>query len=85
MLDHTSLIYTQSQSIPKTLWQNIADVLKRNQGVQFNGADLAYLFEVWNRYMTREKENINCSGCRTKVIGKFRRIVAIWQEKGEVQ
>lgn len=85
MLDHTELVYNQSLSIPRLLWQDVADTLERNQGVQFASADVIFLFEIWNRYMTKEKENINCSGCRTKVISKLKRIVAIWKDKGEIK
>jgi hypothetical protein len=84
MIDHTNLIYQQSLSIPEAIRKDIVAVVRRNEGrIHWQQSDLQYVFDVWNRYMTREPEDIGCGGCRTKVVGKLRRIVAIWESKGE--
>ncbi len=84
MIDHTELIYKQSLAIPSVIRQDVADVVKRNLNVVYwNPNDVAYVFDVWNRYMTREPEDVKCAGCRSKVIGKMKRIIAIWEIKGE--
>ena len=86
MIDHTDLVFQQSLSIPQGIRQDVADVVKRNHNViQGPHLDMTYLFEVWNRYMTREPEDIGCAGCRSKVVGKMKRIVAIWEAKGETR
>jgi hypothetical protein len=84
MIDHSEMIYQQSLAIPQGIRQDVADVMKRNAtAIHWPMLDISYLFEVWNRYMTREPEDIKCAGCRSKVIGKMRRIVAIWESRGE--
>lgn len=85
MIDHTNLIYQQSLSIPESIRPDVVTAVRRNEGkIHWVQADLQYIFDVWNRYMTREPEDIGCSGCRTKVVGKMRRIVAVWESRGTV-
>lgn len=85
MIDHTELAYMQSMSIPVEIRKDLADVINRNaNNIRWNEPDLRYVFDVWNRYMSREPEDINCPGCRSKVISKLKRIVVIWEAKGEV-
>lgn len=48
--------------------------------LQISQQDLELMFRVWNTYVSPlEPENINCKGCRTKVVGKLRNITPIWQ------
>ena len=85
MIDHTNLIYQQSLSIPEGIRPDVVTAVRRDEGkIHWAQADLQYIFDVWNRYMTREPEDIGCSGCRTKVVGKMRRIVAVWESRGTV-
>ena len=85
MIDHTNLIYQQSLSIPESIRPDVVTAVRRNEDkIHWAQADLQYIFDVWNRYMTREPEDIGCSGCRTKVVGKMRRIVAVWESRGTV-
>lgn len=85
MIDHTNLIYQQSLSIPESIRPDVVTAVRRNEGkIHWAQVDLQYIFDVWNRYMTREPEDIGCSGCRTKVVGKMRRIVAVWESRGTV-
>ncbi len=43
---------------------------------------LKYLFEVYNKYVapSYRPENINCGGCRAKVISVIRSIVREWKK-----
>lgn len=85
MIDHTELAYRQSMSIPAEIRKDLAEVIQRNASkVHWSEPDLRYVFDVWNRYMTREPEDITCPGCRAKVISKLKRIVVIWEAKGEL-
>lgn len=65
--------------IPKEDLIKIAEVVERGierlrVSTSLNGDDLKYLFEVYNKYLTYEDEDINCSGCRSKVWGKMRKL-----------
>lgn len=76
-----SAILTRSLSIPEEIRPDVAEVVERTRNqAQFSQPDISYLFEVYNRYLTREPENINCSGCRTKVVGWLRAAVAEWRQ-----
>lgn len=42
--------------------------------------EMTTLFRVWNTYVTPdEPQDINCGGCRTKVVGKLRNVVKLWE------
>ena len=41
--------------------------------------EMTTLFRVWNTYVTPDElQDMNCRGCRTKVIGKLREVVKLW-------
>jgi len=64
--------------IPDAIIPDVVEVVQRTRTqLQFNVSDLAYLFEVYNRYLTREPLDMNCGGCVTKVVGWLR--VAVQQ------
>ena len=85
MIDNTELAYRQSLAIPSEIRADVAKVVERNKNmIRWPDADLKYLFEVWNRYMTKDPEDITCPGCRSKVVSKMRRIVGIWVLKEEI-
>lgn len=72
-----------SLSIPDEIREDFADVVDRTRNtVTFRDPDLAYIFEVYNRYIAPagQAEDRNCHGCRAKVIGKVRRMVLLWRE-----
>lgn len=76
-----SAILNRSLSIPEKIRPDVAEVVERTRNqIEFSHADLSYLFEVYNRYLTTEPENMNCSGCRTKVIGWLRSAVSEWKQ-----
>ena len=42
--------------------------------------DMTTMFRVWNTYVSAdEPQDINCRGCRTKVVGKLRNVVQLWE------
>lgn len=80
-----SIILTRSLSIPDEIRPDVANVVLRTWGQsQFKEDDLKYLFEVYNRFLAPadSPENINCGGCRTKVVGWLRTAVTEWKENG---
>lgn len=73
----------RSFNIPAEIRPDVCEVVTRTRNqFQFSSTDLEYLFEVYNRFIApaSDPENIGCSGCRTKVIGKLREMVALWKE-----
>lgn len=73
--------FLNNDNIPEALRPDVITALNRNRDkLQWDYNDLRFLFEVYNRYVApaREPENINCGGCRTKVIGKLRQYAARW-------
>lgn len=73
----------KANNIPLSIRPDVVDVIDRTRNqFQFNQPDIAYIFEVYNRYIApkNEPENIDCGGCRTKVVGKMRELVTMWKE-----
>lgn len=75
-----------ARSIPAEVRQDCITALERNaQRLTWDRKDLEFLFTVYNRYVAPkgEPEDVNCAGCRSKVIGKMRQYANLW-EKGEI-
>jgi hypothetical protein len=75
-----------ARSIPAEVRPDCITALERNaQRLSWDRQDLEFLFTVYNRYVAPkgEPEDVNCAGCRTKVIGKMRQYANLW-EKGEI-
>lgn len=71
-----------ARNIPEEIRPDVIRIVERNEGkVRISRTDLEYLFGIYNRYCTREPEDINCSGCRSKVSGKMRLYVNHWKEQ----
>jgi hypothetical protein len=84
---YTHPLLRRSLNIPAEIRPDVSEVVNRTRNqFQFTNTDLTYLFEVYNRYIApaTEPENMGCSGCRTKVIGKMREMVTLWQEHGTI-
>lgn len=83
-MDINKLIINHSLNVPieeREKIYNIAWVV--NFRTSPNEADLRYLFSIWNSYLSKgETEDINCSGCRAKVVSKLRRMSYLWKERG---
>lgn len=42
--------------------------------------DMTTMFRVWNTYVSPdEPQDMNCRGCRTRVVGKLRNVVKLWE------
>ncbi len=82
-----SSIYNRSLNIPESIRPDVFEVVERTRNqVQFTNADLSYLFEVYNRYLAppEDQQDMNCGGCRTRVIGWLRSAATEWQKNGIV-
>lgn len=74
-----------ARSIPEEVRPDCITALERNaQKLNWDRQDIEFLFTVYNRYVapSGEPEDVNCGGCRTKVIGKMRLFADIWQKEG---
>ena len=75
-----------AKSIPAEVRPDCIIALERNAAkLSWDRQDLEFLFTVYNRYVAPkgEPEDVNCGGCRTKVIGKMRQYANIWQNEGK--
>lgn len=42
-------------------------------------AEMTTMFRIWNTYVSPdEPQDMNCRGCRTRVVGKLREVVKLW-------
>lgn len=47
-------------------------------------SEMETMFRVWNTYVSPDElQDMNCRGCRTKVIGKLREVVKLWGNDSE--
>ena len=69
-------------SLPKEVMGKVIEVVERTiSQIDFTQDDLTFLFDVWNTYIApNEKQDQNCSGCRTRVIGKYRMYVKSYRQ-----
>jgi len=76
-------LLASSLSIPDQIRGDVAEVVDRTRAtLSFTRPDIEYLFQVYNRYIAREPEDVNCGACRTKVVGKLRVMVDEWKKRG---
>lgn len=77
------LIYNHSLNVPEDdrpkVNEIVEDPLRR-----IDQNELKYLFSIWNNYLDREQQDINCRGCRAKVVSRLRKMAYLWREKGLV-
>lgn len=77
-MDTTNIWAILAEKIPDDKVQAVVDATNRTYGaLSLNWEDVTFLFQIWNTHFApaNEPEDMNCKGCRTKVIGKFRNIV----------
>jgi hypothetical protein len=73
--------FANQDNIPAEVRPDVMEALTRNRDrLSWDPQDLHFLFAVYNRYVAPmgEPEDMNCSGCRTKVIGKLRMFANRW-------
>lgn len=77
------LIYNHSLNVPEEdrpkINEIVEDPLRR-----IDQNELKYLFSIWNSYLDREQQDINCRGCRAKVVSRLRKMAYLWRERGLV-
>ncbi|NJO28567.1 MAG: hypothetical protein HC874_14255 [Richelia sp. SL_2_1] len=74
--------YYYANRIPEECRADVSAVIAKTYvQTQLNTVEMQFLFEVYNRYIAPadEPEDIGCSGCRTKVVGKMRLYVKAWE------
>jgi hypothetical protein len=75
------LIYNHSLNVPKDDRPRISEIVE-DPLRRMDQNELKYLFSIWNSYLDREQQDINCRGCRAKVVSRLRKMAYIWREKG---
>ena len=75
------LIYNHSLNVPEDDRPKINEIVE-NPLRRIDQNELKYLFSIWNSYLDREQQDINCRGCRAKVVSRLRKMAYIWREKG---
>ncbi len=71
-----------ADNIPEAVRPDIVQAIDRNVArLTWDYQDIAYLFEVYNRYVapSGEPERINCPACVMKVVGKMRQYAQQWR------
>ena len=70
--------------IPNEIKKDVIDVIEKVEKYIpiYPPKYLKYLFEVYNKYIapSYRPENINCGGCRAKVVSVIRTIVREWKK-----
>lgn len=77
----SNIHFANQDNIPHEIRDDVRLALERNRDrINWDFQDLDYLFRIYNRFVAPigEPENVNCSGCRTKVIGKLRLFASRW-------
>lgn len=70
------------EELPEEIIGKVIEVVERTaRQIHFAENDLKFLFDVWNTHIDpTEKQDINCKGCRTRVIGKLRMYVQQYRQ-----
>ena len=55
-------------------------VIRTMRQADFTWPDLQIMFDYWNRTYPNDRQDINCKGCRTRVVSKLRYYV---QQEGD--
>lgn len=82
-----SAILHASLRIPAEVREGLVEVVERTRNqFRFSEPDLSFMFMVYNAYLAppEEPERMECSGCRTRVVGWLRAAVQQWRENGIV-
>ena len=66
--------------IPESEQAAVIEAVNRTYRLTPDWQDIETLFRVWNTYITPEEpQDMGCRGCRTRVIGRLRNVVQIWE------
>lgn len=80
MISGLDLIYNHSLNVPTKERQKINDIVA-DPLRRIDQNELKYLFEIWNSYLDRERQDINCRGCRAKVVSRLRKMAMLWRQR----
>lgn len=75
----------KSYQIPLSVREEVAELMDKNsRTVAWSSEELAYLFQVYNRYIAKPgyAEKMNCGGCRTKVVSHMKYFTNYWKTHG---
>ena len=76
----TNPIEYLSDKIPVEEREAIKQAVANTYRQQPTLEDMTTMFRVWNTYVTPdEPQDMNCRGCRTRVVGKLRNVVTLWE------
>lgn len=84
MLKPDEIVLFRTDAIPQEDKQKITELVSDSLR-SYNYGEMSYLFSIYNRYIfPGENLDMNCRACRSDVINKLKRIVAIWKEHNKI-
>jgi hypothetical protein len=70
--------------IPPELHTQVIELANKTYRVLFiDEVTLTAIFKIWNTYVDREDQDMTCSACRMRVVGRFRQIAQMYAGKIE--
>lgn len=70
-----------SEMIPENERDSVKAAIIKTYRNQHTQSEMATIFRVWNTYVSPdEPQDMHCRGCRTKVVGKLRQVVKLWED-----
>lgn len=70
-----------SQLIPENERDAVKSAILKTYRNQHTQSEMETIFRVWNTYVTpNEQQDINCRGSRSKVVGKLRNVIKLWED-----
>jgi len=70
--------------IPPELHAQVIELANKTYRVlSIDEVTLTAIFKIWNTYVDREEQDMTCSACRMRVIGRFRQIANVYAARIE--
>jgi len=70
--------------IPAELHAQVIELANKTYRVlTIDEVTLTSIFKIWNTYVDREDQDMTCSACRMRVIGRFRQIAKVYAARIE--
>ena len=68
-----------AERIPPELHAQVIELANKTYRVlSIDEVTLTAIFKIWNTYVDREDQDMSCSACRMRVIGRFRQIAKVY-------
>jgi hypothetical protein len=65
--------------IPDELHAQVIELANKTYRVlTIDEVTLTAIFKIWNTYVDREDQDMTCSACRMRVVGRFRQIAQVY-------